>query len=303
MEEGGNRGDLLLNLARLPSLRPSGSLKPTSSGRSTPRGSPSFRRLNSTRTSRREGRSNGSSFQWFRSNRLLLWLLLITLWSYAGFYVQSRWAHGDKKEGFVGYGRKPKYENSESKDNHRPDLIENGNSSSAIKIGNDQIRSTFKNIDVVLAKKENVVPSQKTSKKKSKSKRPDLIEDGNSSSAIKTGNDQIQSNFKNIDVVLAKENVVPSQKPPKKKSKSKRSARGSRNKTRGKQKAMMEVETAEIEGQEPEIPKRNTSYGLLVGPFGLTEDRILEWSPEKRTGTCDRKGKFARLIWSRKFFW
>ncbi|KAK8935728.1 hypothetical protein KSP39_PZI013149 [Platanthera zijinensis] len=37
----------------------------------------------------------------------------------------------------------------------------------------------------------------------------------------------------------------------------------------------------------------------MVGPFGDIEDRIFEWSPEKRRGTCDRKGSFARLVWSR----
>lgn len=99
MEEGSNRGDLLGNIARLPALRINSSFKSTLSGRSTPRGSPSasFRRLNSSRTPRREGRSSGTH-QWFRGNRLLFWLLLITLWAYAVFYVQSQWAHGLKKE-------------------------------------------------------------------------------------------------------------------------------------------------------------------------------------------------------------
>lgn len=247
MEEGDNRRDLLGNVVRPSSLRTSGNLKITLSGKSTPRGSPPFRRLNSSRTPRREGRSSGSSAQWFRSNRLVLWLLLITLWAYAGFYVQSRWAHGERKEGFFGRGSKPNDGNSDSEEIHRQGMIAN-DTSLEVKTGNDKNQSTLKNIDVVLAKKENVVPSRRIVKKKSK-----------------------------------------------------RSGRGSRSKTHGKQKATADVKATEIEEQEPEIPKRNTSYGLLVGPFGSTEDRILEWSPEKRSGSCDRRAEFARRVWSRKF--
>ncbi|GMQ08745.1 hypothetical protein CsSME_00052339 [Camellia sinensis var. sinensis] len=247
MEEGDNRGDLLGNVVRPSSLRTSGNLKITLSGKSTPRGSPPFRRLNSSRTPRREGRSSGSSAQWFRSNRLVLWLLLITLWAYAGFYVQSRWAHGERKEGFFGRGSKPNDGNSDSEEIQRQGMIAN-DTSLEVKTGNDKNQSTSKNIDVVLAKKENVVPSRRIVKKKSK-----------------------------------------------------RSGRGSRSKTHGKQKATADVKSTEIEEQEPEIPKRNTSYGLLVGPFGSTEDRILEWSPEKRSGSCDRRAEFARRVWSRKF--
>ncbi|PSS07455.1 N-acetyl-alpha-D-glucosaminyl L-malate synthase [Actinidia chinensis var. chinensis] len=247
MEDGGNKGDFLGNLVRPSPLRTGGSLKSTSSGKLTPRGSPSFRRLNSSRTPRREGRSSGSSAQWFRSNRIVLWLLLITLWAYAGFYVQSRWAHGDNKQNFLGYGGKPNNGISEPEENHRRELIANDNSS-AVKTETDENQSSLKKIDVVLAKKGNDGPSHRSLKKKSK-----------------------------------------------------KSVRGLRSKTRGKQKVTPAVEATEIEEQEPEIPNRNTSYGLLVGPFGSTEDRILEWSPEKRSGTCDRKGEFARLVWSRKF--
>lgn len=246
MEEGSNRGDLLGNIAGLRSLRTNSSLKSTLSGRSTPRGSSSFRRLNSSRTPR-GGRSSGTH-QWCRGNRLLFWLLLITLWAYAVFYVQSQWAHGLKKETFLGYARKSNSKKFDNKENPRRDLSSHKNSSAVIR-GNDTIdtsQPTLKNIDVVFSQKGNVVPSRQTPKRKSK-----------------------------------------------------RSERGSRNKT--KKKATVDVEATEIAVQEPDIPKRNTSYGLIVGPFGSTEDRILEWSPEKRSGTCDRKGEFARLVWSRKF--
>ena len=104
MEE--NREDLQRNVGR--------QMKSTLLGRSTPRNSPSFRRLNSSRTPRRDGRISGFSSQWFRSNRIVLWLLLITLWAYGGFYVQSRWAHGDNKEGIFGYGSETSDNSSES---------------------------------------------------------------------------------------------------------------------------------------------------------------------------------------------
>ena len=101
MEESINRGEYQPNLAKQSSLRLGGSFKSTLSGRSNPRNSPSFRRLNSVRTPRKEGRISVGGALWIRSNHLLLWLLLITLWAYLGFFVQSRWAHSDKKEEFL----------------------------------------------------------------------------------------------------------------------------------------------------------------------------------------------------------
>ncbi|KAI4329280.1 hypothetical protein L6164_021563 [Bauhinia variegata] len=247
MEESNGIGELPGNLARPSALRSSGNLKSTLSGRSTPRNSPSFRRLNSGRTPRREGRSSLVGVQWFRSNRLLLWLFLITLWTYLGFYVQSRWAHGDNNENFLGFGSRPS-DNSDAEQNQRRELISSNNS---LSVNNETVRNNVgygERIDVSLAKKENGASSRrKTSSKK----------------------------------------------------RSRRSTR--RVKARGKQKPTIEVESTEMEEQEPDIPKNNATYGMLFGPFGLIEDRILEWSPERRSGTCDRKGDFARLVWSRRF--
>ncbi|XP_059638980.1 uncharacterized protein LOC132281281 [Cornus florida] len=248
MEEG-NRGDLQGNVVNQSWLRSSGSFKSTLSGKSSPRNSPTFRRLHPIRTPRREGRSSGGSAQWFRSNRLVLWLLLITLWTYAGFYFQSKWAHGEKKEGLFGLGAKPSDGKSDSEQNNRRELISKDDSLT-VKNGTTGNFSNLTDINVVLAEKENGATSR-----------------GSASS----------------------------------KKKSKRSKRSPRKKTRPKQKAVGEVESSDTEVQEEEIPKKNTSYGLLVGPFGSTEDRILEWSPEKRSGTCYRKGQFSRLVWSRKF--
>lgn len=250
MEEGKSRGDLHVNVLKQTPLRQSGSFKSTTlSGRSTPRNSPTHRLLHSSRTPRREGRGSGG-IQWFRSNRLIYWLLLITLWTYLGFYVQSRWAHGDNKDEFLGFGGKSSNGLLDAEQHTRRDLLAN-DSLVVVTNGTNKIQvRNAKKIDVVLAKKGNGVSSNRR--------------------------------------------VTP-------KKKSKRGGRRSRAKAHDKQKATVVVESDDVEVAEPDVPKNNASYGLLVGPFGPTEDRILEWSPEKRSGTCDRKGAFARLVWSRKF--
>ncbi|KAH6756602.1 UDP-Glycosyltransferase superfamily protein [Perilla frutescens var. hirtella] len=242
-------------MVRLSPLRPGGGggggggLKSPSSGKSTPRGSPSFRRLNSGRTPRREGR--GTFAYCFRSNRIVLWLLLITLWAYAGFYFQSRWAHGDNKEDLFsgGYGGESNGGNSAAQRGNRRDLIATGDSG-ALKFKNERSNSSFENVDVVLAKSGS----------------------GNSLNKSKAS-----------------------------KKRSKKSGRSSRRKSSNKLKFVTHDVESEDDVQTEEIPKKNTTYGFLVGPFGTVEDSILEWSPEKRSGTCDRKGAFARLVWSRKF--
>ncbi|KAE7997413.1 hypothetical protein FH972_002052 [Carpinus fangiana] len=252
MEESSNRGDF-----RQSSFKSSGSIKSTLSGKSTPRAS-SFRRLNTSRTPRRDGRSGGGGIQWFRSNRLVYWLLLITLWAYLGFYVQSRWAHGDNSKAFMGFGSKPRNENSDTEHNLRRDLTA---------------------VDDILASNNETTESQA----------------GDSIDAV------LDSSKKIIDAVLAKKgNGISSNRSVKSRKRNKR-ARSLRGKVHGRKKTSVQVESHDLEDQEPEIPKKNASYGLLVGPFGLTEDRILEWSPEKRSGTCNRKGDFSRLVWSRRF--
>ncbi|KAK8353111.1 hypothetical protein V6Z12_A05G136000 [Gossypium hirsutum] len=225
-----------------PSLR-LGSFKSSLSGRSTPKSSPTFRRLHSSRTPRREARSGAGGIQWFRSNRLVYWLLLITLWAYLGFYVQSRWAHGHKKEEFLGFTGDPRNKLLDAEKNARRDLLAD-DSFVAVNNGTNKTQvSSDRKLDVILAKKGNEV-----SLRKKRSKR----------------------------------------------------ARRSLHKMRGKPKAKMNNEISDSEGQEQEILHTNSTYRLLVGPFGSVEDRVLEWSPEKRSGTCDRKGHFARLVWSRR---
>ncbi|KAF7134393.1 hypothetical protein RHSIM_Rhsim08G0219100 [Rhododendron simsii] len=46
------------------------------------------------------------------------------------------------------------------------------------------------------------------------------------------------------------------------------------------------------------LRRNSTSYGLVMGPFDSTEDRILEKRP---TGGCDKNGEFARVVRGRKF--
>ncbi|BAT91578.1 hypothetical protein LR48_Vigan05g215300 [Vigna angularis] len=249
MEESSNRGEFQPNLAKQTSLRLGGSFKSTLSGRSSPRNSPSFRRLNSGRTPRREGRNSLGGALWFRSNRLLFWLLLITLWAYLGFFVQSWWAHSDKKEEFSGFGTGPRNTGSDVEQVQRRDLLASDNSLSANNETDANIAGTSKTINVALAKKGNDVPLHRKTSSKKRSRR----------------------------------------------------RRASKGKSSGKLKPTTEVKNADIEEQEPEIPTANSTYGLLVGPFGSVEDRILEWSPEKRSGTCNRKEDFARLVWSRRF--
>ncbi|CAN6707075.1 unnamed protein product [Malus baccata var. baccata] len=231
------------------SSRESGSFKSTLSGRSSPRNSPSFRRLNSSRTSQKEGRSSGG-VQWFRSNRVLFWLLLITLWAYLGVYFQSSWAHSNNKDNFLGFGNKARNGKSDNEQNLRRDLL--GSNSS---------------VEVMNGTTEN------------------QVEDG-----------------KRIDVVLTKkDDGVSSHQSASPKKKSKKGVRSLRGKGKGNQKKAVQVDDHETEEQEMDLPKTNTTYGMLVGPFGVLEDQILEWSPKMRSGTCDRKGDFARLVWSRRF--
>ncbi|KAL8122991.1 hypothetical protein AgCh_011096 [Apium graveolens] len=231
-------------------------MKSSLSGRSSPKNSPSFRKISSSRTPGKEGRTNSAfGTNWFRSNRIVLWLLLITLWAYGGFYVQSRWAHGDNEEGIFGNVSLNSDEDLESEHVHRRGLIVDEYTLLAkSEIGRNNANAV--KMDVVLTKKEKDASSHPTVLLKKRSKRP---------------------------------------------------RRNSRRGALGKKVAPLHTENDNKEAQEvqevqeEDIPLSNSSYGLLVGPFGSLEDSILEWSPEKRSGTCDRRSEFQRLVWSKKF--
>lgn len=240
MEEISGKADLHGNFLRLNSIRAPGSLKTSFSPKSGSRNSPSFRRLQSSRAPRRDFKAGSGRLQWIRSNRVVFWLLLITLWAYIGFHVQSRWAHSDqRKKEFVGY-----------KGDAVGVTIQENASNASMSLG----FTTDK-----LAAKE------PTNMKNSDS--------GDSKLSIKKR--------------LAR--IVKSS--PKKK--------GRRMLKKVTPKAPIVEANSENESDAVIIPKRNTSFGSMVGPFGDIEDKIFEWSPEKRKGTCDRKGGFARLVWSR----
>ncbi|KAL2932478.1 N-acetyl-alpha-D-glucosaminyl L-malate synthase [Bienertia sinuspersici] len=255
MEDTYNDEDMLGNVVRPSTLR---TLKPTLSGRSTPRSSPTFRRFPSSRTPRRDGRSAWAKFQWFRSDRLVYWLLLITLWTYGGFYIQSRWAHRDNSENEVGFGRNSRNEYVESRLDQRREL-----------------KSDDTSFDM-----------------KNRSSHSDVVVNGS----------KLNNSMNSFLAERADVSLPPRVRPPRTvtaKKRSRNGRRGSQSKRRGKIMFLVKSKNAEV--LEEEIPMTNSSYGWLVGPFGSIEDRILEWSPEKRTGTCNRNELFARLVWSRNF--
>ncbi|KAK1312151.1 hypothetical protein QJS10_CPA07g00509 [Acorus calamus] len=211
-------------------LRTGGGLKSTLSGKSSPRNSSSFRRSHSNRTPRRDGRNNVGRFRWILGNRVVFWLILITLWAYIGFHFQSQWAHNNNEEAeFLG---------------HRSD---------AGSITNNTQRLYMK---------------------------------GNASDSADSSGSKGTSILKRLSVSLKRK---AKRALPRKNSSSKRTRRTTT------------VPARQNDTVDEEIPRRNTSYGLIVGPFGKTEDNILGWNAEKRRGTCDRKGGFARIVWSRSF--
>ncbi|KAF3604880.1 hypothetical protein DY000_02050440 [Brassica cretica] len=213
---------------------------------SPPRGSPTFRRVHSGRTPRREVKANGGALQWFRSNRLLYWLLLITLWTYLGFYVQSRWAHvDDNKVEFLRLGGKLRGDVLHVEQNKRVDSVADKTTHLVVDGTNVVHVDVNKKMHVALAKKEDGTPRRSLSARRRRRRK---------------------------------------------------AGRSSRSKT---QKVRKVVE--DLDEQDPELPKTNVTYGKLFGSFGSLEDKILEWSPQKRSGTCDRKSDFKRLVWSRRF--
>ncbi|KAK7349167.1 hypothetical protein VNO77_06317 [Canavalia gladiata] len=230
MEDCNKGGEIQANLTKQSSSRSGSSLKCTLS-----------RRSHSSLTPRRE-RRDGT--QWFGMNRLLLWLLLITLWAYLAFCVQSRWTHDDKVSGFGSMlTANPSFEQNQ----HHDFIAKN----TTLSVNIETVVNKVGTMNVALAKKEEY---------------------------------GVQSQFKTNS-----------------NKRIRRSMHAMRGKARRKKKLKLRVEKNSIEEQEPEIPQRNDTYGFLVGPFGWIEDRVLQWSPEKRSESCNRKGDFARLVWSRRF--
>lgn len=91
------------------------------------------------------------------------------------------------------------------------------------------------------------------------------------------------------------------QSPPPRKRRRRSDRRSMRGDVKPKEVAPPEADVDGGSMDDDLISKKNTTYGLIVGPFGKTEESVLGWTREKRRGTCDRKGEFARIVWSRRF--
>ncbi|ONK80788.1 uncharacterized protein A4U43_C01F21740 [Asparagus officinalis] len=215
-------------------LRPNSNLSPLSlktslSGKSSPRNSPAYRRLGSSGTPRRNFRGSTGKFVWIRNNRVVFWLMLILIWAYIGFHVQSQWAHGDHKTEFIGYRslrRSVKTEENAIKG------ANNTNAPGKARLSVEGKKGLDSNSGINLMKK------------------------GRKVRRLRRG------------PVKVKEVV-------------------GENQTRYMDEGM--------------IPRKNTSYGLIVGPFSQTEDSVLGSSSGKKSGNCNRKAEFARLVSSKKF--
>ncbi|ERN06045.1 hypothetical protein AMTRI_Chr05g64550 [Amborella trichopoda] len=271
MDETDNNRRELPGTLRQISLRPSGSLKSTLSGRLTPRSSPSFRRSHFSHTPRKEGRIRASPAYWVRSKRLLPLLVIIAVWSYVGFYVQSRWAHHEDNEQFLGY-------QSNSKETNISNRASNQSLDPQNKPHTNHVNSLLYNV--------------------SHKKQPKEDQQGSDQKRLLIESLKKKGNWTTKEASLVSIQRGTTTRKPKRSNRTKQKsgkvgARGS-NKNTGNN-TMFNV--GEFDG----MPSKNTSYGLVVGPFGNVEDSVLGWSAGKRSGTCDRKGEFAHMVWGRSF--
>ncbi|KAI3418982.1 Glycos_transf_1 domain-containing protein, partial [Psidium guajava] len=195
----------------------------TLSGVSTPVDALMSQGLHSSRHPRRDTRTSIGGFEWFQSQRLLYWVLVIVLWSCLRLYAQPRWAHGGKKDDVMGSVDKPSH-------------YENG----------PNIKS------FLAAKQERTAYRQRA--------------DGRS------------------PYILWKRNA--------------RSVRHSRRRLDRKRKATVGMRSHKSEEM---VLTKNASYGMIVGPFSVIEDKLLGSIWKKQSGTCNSKGDFGRAVRSRKF--
>lgn len=320
MEEEKNRSDLLGNVVRPPSLRVSSSLKATLSGRLTPRSSPSFRRSQSSRTPRKDVRFYTSPLQWIRGRRLLPWLVIIGVWSYLGFHIQSKWAHGGDNEGFSGFEsivdadqdlrshvlvkgqtvsdrlkkteprnmQSLRFHSSHSQNSERGNA--DGEALSTLKKPGLELKSPVSlkkwfwkgNPGLIREKVENQMQNE-SSEAFQKTDRVKIS--GSSSNSSTDQKDNVGHIAQSLPNRTSHENA------------------GIRN--RGgimvKGNNMMSKNTI-IETRDTDARvTRNTSFGVLVGPFDKIENRVLGWNAGKRYGTCNRKGLFAHAVRGRSF--
>ncbi|XP_057849426.2 uncharacterized protein LOC131060266 isoform X1 [Cryptomeria japonica] len=304
MEEQINQGDLLGHVVRPPSLRASSSLKATLSGRLTPRSSPSFRRSQSSRTPRKDARIYLSPLQWLRGQRLLPWLVVIGIWSYLGFHVQSKWAHSganDENQGLTAFGSRVEVDQdlrshvSVDEIKYQISVIQSNTS------GKEQGNDVFK-------KPENGRQSPVRLKKW-------FWEGNRGQEQGKLGNDlqqkrsQTLGNSSSSSIYEVHGFKGAAESPPHRISRENVVTERTHNTNDPQVNDATGVEgnnktpTNIISGTEQMDVKvkRNTSLGLLVGPFDKMENKVLGWNSGKRYGTCNRKGLFANTARGRSF--
>lgn len=233
------------------------------SGRNGPKNSGSFRRLNSgpIRPTRRESKGSIGHIQRFKSNRLVLCLSIIALWGYIGFHVQSKWAHNDNV--------KPKFSGSK---------YQSGNST----VPSFEGKGVNETRTVILeAEEKKIEPNVSNAKPHSFELDLDSNEKVNNIENLATVEQDVESNVSDLNLQKKKKKTTE-------------------HKSR-KSKQAVDEKDPNSEFEDGLVPRKNTSYGLIVGPFARTEDTILEWNSDKRRGTCDREGEFAHIVFSRSF--
>lgn len=189
------------------------SLKASVFGKSTARDSSTLRKLSSSKSSRKDHRVSYGS--WIRHNKVVFWLLIIAVWAYIGFHVQSQWVHGDhSNKEFISH----------------KSIEENATKGS---ISENSLAKGKK----ILAKGKKILAS-------------------------KLGIDLIRKKGRKLSKMLVQPND--------------------------------EIEETHIE----EIPDKNISYGLIVGPFDKIEENVVNQSHVKRKTCVNRKGEFARIVYS-----
>lgn len=320
MEDEKHRSDLLGNVVRPPSLRVSSSLKATLSGRLTPRSSPSFRRSQSSRTPRKDVRFYTSPLQWIRGRRLLLWLVIIGVWSYLGFHIQSKWAHGEDNEVFSGF-------------ESRIDADQDLRSHVLVKdqTVSDRLKKTephnIQSLKFYSSHSQNTERENTDGEALSTIKKPGLelkspvslkewfwkgnpglirervenqMQNESSEAFQKTAGVKISGSSSNSSTDQ-KDNLGHIAESLPNRTSHESAGIGNRGgiKVKGNN-AMLKnniIETGETDARVT----RNTSFGLLVGPFDKIENRVLGWNAGKRYGTCNRKGLFAHAVRGRSF--
>ncbi|KAJ1685394.1 hypothetical protein LUZ63_016784 [Rhynchospora breviuscula] len=244
--------------------------KSSLSGRNGPKNSGSIKRLSSgsTRYTRRESKGSIGKFQRLRTNQVVLGLSIIAVWCYIGFHVQSKWAHNvNGLPEFLGHKRQ-----SDSKIQEEIIIQEAIEKNSTV--------ASLEEKDLVANKMVTLATEQKKVGPNVSYSKPHNLEQN------------LSSNMVNIGTLETKEKGAESNVPY--------SDLHNKKKLKRSKKAVVEKDP-NSEFEDGLLPRKNTSYGLIVGPFSQTEDAILEWNSDKRRGTCDREGEFAKIVFSRSF--